>query len=157
MTLRSMLLGLSLGLTVAALGACGDPHDQMMFTNPTADAATSDVRTDARTDATVDARTDATMDVQTDVATDVRPDVTVDVRPDVAPDVRPESTAGMCVSSCTMNSECQSSCPAMAGSVWCCSSAVSMCYQNVGTACDAPLPDGGPTGPDSGDDAGAAE
>lgn len=150
---RVSCLGVFLA-SLVCLGACGDPGGGSFTPDTGSDANRTDGSGDAArmdgggADGTVadGARPDSTVADSTLVDT-ARPDtVVVDTaRPDTVTPPPDTMTGGMCVSSCTMNSECQSSCPAATGSVWCCSTTVRMCYQNVGTACDITPPptDGG--------------
>ena len=52
---------------------------------------------------------------------------------------------GVCVSSCTTNTECQSSCPAIAGALNCCDAVTMACFQSAATACpgETMVEDGG--------------
>jgi hypothetical protein len=59
--------------------------------------------------------------------------------PDTAPP-REDPPAKVCVSSCTQDSECQNSCPALDTGIQCCDAATSVCFASAAAACPVPPP-----------------
>jgi hypothetical protein len=117
------------------------------------DSGRRDTGTDARIDGGMDSgrRDSGRGDTGNDV-TDSGPRDTwtppVDTGP---PDTG--SSGGMCVDSCSSDTQCQSSCPAApSGMVYCCSSARDgVCYINMGTTCPgSSTDDAGTIGDDGG-------
>lgn len=53
------------------------------------------------------------------------------------------SDAAMCVPHCTIDFDCQHSCPAMAGRVQCCDRASGTCFGTSGSVCPSGGTDGG--------------
>lgn len=60
--------------------------------------------------------------------------------PSTAPDAAPPpSTTKVCVATCTADSECASSCPALAGGVQCCDLQTKTCWGSKTATCPAPV------------------
>lgn len=58
-----------------------------------------------------------------------------------------KDAGGQCVTSCTSDSECASSCPVLEGATQCCDLASKSCFRSKTAACPKITPDAGPTVP----------
>lgn len=129
--------GLVLTLALAAVAACGPDRNDGNW--DVADVAHTDTRGDATS---TDVPRDTTPPPRDVVTTDT---VTTDTRPP-PPDVPSTETGGMCPSSCTTNTECQTGCPPPSSGSVCC--VFNTCTVVTDPVCPSAM-DAGPTGGDS--------